>query len=150
MISQAFSLRWIKPSDLSNYKGLSKFIKDYATINKNAVDDLEYYQRYFVNLESKGAVACVVEHDGFIQGVAIMNIDWFAHTNSKICSVSELYVEREYRKKGAGIALLNEIKLTLKAKGVTDILFTATVGTRAEKLYNKIFTKALCIYRCQL
>ena len=150
MISQAFSLRWIKPTDLSNYKGLSKFIKDYATINKNAVDDLEYYQRYFVNLESKGAVACVVEHDNYIQGVAIMNIGLFAHTNRKICSVSELYVEREYRKKGAGIALLNEIKSVLKTKGVTDILFTAMVGTRTEKLYNKIFKKITCVYQCSL
>lgn len=150
MISQAFSLRWIKPSDLSNYKGLGKLIKDYAKLNKNAVDNLDYYKRYFVNVESKGAFACIVEHDSCIQGVAIMSIAWFAHTNTKICSISDLFVEREFRKKGAGIALLNEIKSVLKTKDVTDILFTAMVGTRAEKLYNKIFTKISCVYKCSL
>ena len=69
---------------------------------------------------------------GCVSGIAHKNGDWF----NGWCYITDLFLEKEYRKQGLGAQLLQTLEKTLSEHGIYNI-FTWTAGYEAPGFYKK-------------
>jgi ribosomal protein S18 acetylase RimI-like enzyme len=84
--------------------------------------------------------AVVVDMGGLIVGYALLVAFWSNHLGGEVCEVDELYVRREFRGRGHGSALFEEIERggdLWPAPPVAIALGITPSNTRARHLYER-------------
>ena len=83
----------------------------------------------------------VVEDDGQIVGITHFHYQLSTWTHTWHCYLEDLYVEKRSRGKGAGRALINEVKALATDKGCSELFWiTRSMNETARKLYDKVAT----------
>ena len=108
-----------------------------AGFDENAIDNgvtPQGHQRFgYVAMDGEKFIGC-------ISGLAYKNGERF----NGWCYLTDLFVEKEYRRQGVGTKLLNNMEKILQQNGV-DKVWTWTAGYEAQKFYIKqgyeIFTE---------
>ena len=104
-------------------------------------------------METSGLMHCFGAFDGnLLIGFAAILIYVLPHYGVKVASVESLFVSKDHRPSGMGIALIKCIEQDAKSNGCTAILYSAPVSSQLEKVLsmrkqyrrtNAVFTRKL-------
>lgn len=100
------------------------------------VDTVMYFK-----LEEAGVLKILAGFDGrrcvgFIGGY-LSPQPHFA--DKPVFAVDALFVDRAHRASGLGLRLISRMKRSAKESGAVGMIFGARIGTKAHKLYSKLF-----------
>lgn len=93
---------------------------------------------YLENISNPNNIYLVAEENGLVQGYASCHLQNLLHHCGKIAEIQEMYVNSNYRSKGVGKALMNELKKITKEKGAIQLeVTTRSIREKAIQFYQR-------------
>ena len=130
-------IRKVKPEDLNDF--IEAYIKAYQELEDykyNTRREIKNYFKWLYKRDKEGFI--VAEEEGKIVGFAASDVNWENREGEKVLEIHEIFVLPEFRKKGIGANLLNEVlKYGIQRKRKLAELWVGKTNYRAIKFYKK-------------
>lgn len=101
----------------------------------------------YTALESMGDLLITAAFDGdALVGFVAVTAMIFDHYSSRVADVDAIWLDESRRAGGVGLKLIREAKRSAHELGCVGCYFSAPVGSRLERLYEKLFKKTDSIF----
>lgn len=114
-------IRKAKPED---FESVYQFI---CELQSKVLDKVILKRLYLENIRKKDNFYLVATHDELLIGYLSCHIQVLLHHAGKVAEIQEIFVLPEYRNKGVGKLLVDEIKRRTKKEGVLQLEVTTRV-----------------------
>ena len=104
-------------------KKLFEFEKQFSDAYNLEWTCSERGRKYFEERLKHAMAECwVAEDDNRVVGYLVSFINTYSYRSTNpICEIENMFIEQDFRRKGVGRALIEELKITLKSRGVKKI-----------------------------
>ena len=126
-------VRRVSHSEILCAVNAQQLIAEYAA--ECSVPDADPQVEKYAALEAAGALACFGAYVGEeLVGFASILMTGMLHTSKRVANIESLFVSSSQRFTGAGNALLLAAELDAAASGCVQLLATARIGSRLDKI----------------